>query len=69
MFQNWLNNLPKDLAYVLEKKEIKKNRFPGPKRLNQSTEVKNLLFLPIAFSSRSRCFSYRSISGLGPVDS
>ena len=31
MFQNWLNNLPKDLAYVLEKKGIK-NRFFGAKK-------------------------------------
>ena len=31
MFYNWLNNLPKDLAKVLEKKRIKKIGFQGQK--------------------------------------
>ena len=31
MFYNWLNNSPKDLAYVLEKKGIKKIGFRGQK--------------------------------------
>ena len=31
MFYNWLNNSPKDLALVLEKKGIEKDRFSRPK--------------------------------------
>ena len=31
MFYNWLNNLPKDLVKVLEKKGIKKIGFRGQK--------------------------------------